>query len=137
MTGQLTINGQDAYTTWGMTLESSSLSALMTPAPMKENLHSESRLAHGKTVTASLPRMAARSVTLILQLTARTEEEFFTRYASFCDELATGFLDIATAYQPGTVYHFEYLSCTQFTQFMRGIAKFTLKLTENDPSSRD
>ena len=136
MNGQLTINGQDAYTTWGMTLESSSLSALMTPAPMKENLHSESRLAHGKTVTANIPRMAARTVTLILQLTARTEEDFFTRYAAFCEELATGFLDIETAYQPGTVSHFEYLSCTQFTQFMRGIAKFTLKLTENDPSDR-
>ena len=82
-------------------------------------------------------RMGARTVNVILQFSARSEEEFWARYSSFCEELKTGFLTIETKYQPGVVYRMEYNSCTQFMEYGRGMAKFNLKLTENDPSDRD
>ena len=137
LNGQLYINNQDAFTTWGITMDTSSLSALMTPPPMKSNIVTSSRLQHGQTVSTLNPRMAARQLTLTIQLAAATEEAFFAQYASFCEELETGFLNIRTSYQPDIVYHMEYNSCQQFTQFQRDIAKFTLRLTENDPSNRD
>lgn len=134
--GQLYINGQDAWETWGIAMDTTSLSALMTPPAMKGNIVTSSRLQHGQTVSTLNPRMAARQVTLTIHLSAATEEAFFTQYAAFCEELATGFLDISTSFQTDVVYHMEYNGCQQFTQFQRGIAKFTLRLTENDPSNR-
>lgn len=133
----LYINGLDAYTTWGITMDTQSLSALMTPPALKERVESQSRLADGSRLVGAAPRLAARQLTLTLNLTARTEEQFFARYASFCRELATGRLTIRTTYQRGVTYRTAYVSCTQFTQFMRGMAKFSLKLTEPDPTDRD
>ena len=50
MIGELFINGKDAYTTWGISMDDTSLSALMTPAPNKDLVENKSRLEHGKRV---------------------------------------------------------------------------------------
>lgn len=134
--GNLKINGKDAWTTWGITMDTKAMSSLMTPPPMKENIKNTSRLLHGSQVLKTNVRMASRTITIVLQFSAKTEEIFMQRYLSFCEELKTGFLDIETKHQTGVVYKMEYNSCTQFTEFCFGIAKFTLKLTENDPSNR-
>ena len=64
------------------------------------------------------------------------DTQFFARYASFCELLAKGILNIETSFQPGVVYHCLYQSCSQFSQFMRGIGKFVLRITEMDPNNR-
>lgn len=137
MVGELFINGKDAYTEWGISMDASSLSALMTPAPNKELIENKSRLEHGKRVITSNPKKDERDLTLTINLTARNEVQFFDRYASFCEELETGVLNISTRYQPGIVYKTIYLSCSQFTQFVRGIANFSLKLNEPNPKDRN
>ena len=137
MEGQLFINNKDAYTTWGLSMDTSSLSALMTPAPNKEFIENSSRLEHGKRVISSNPKVDARDITLTINLTAKNEQQFFDRYLSFCSELETGVLNIKTSFQPNVVYKMIYLSCSQFTQFMRGIASFSLKLNEPNPKDRN
>lgn len=137
MEGQLFINNKDAYTTWGISMDTSSLSALMTPAPNKEFIENSSRLEHGKRVISSNPKVDARDITLTINLTAKNEQQFFDRYLSFCSELETGVLNIKTSFQPNVVYKMIYLSCSQFTQFMRGIASFSLKLNEPNPKDRN
>ena len=138
MKGELFINGKDAYAEWGVSMDTSSLSALMTPAANKDLPENKSRLEHGKRVItdASIIKIDERQFTLTINLTAKNEVEFFTRYNSFCEELATGRLNIYTKYQPGVVYKTIYKSCNQFTQFMRGIAHFSLKLEEPNPKDR-
>lgn len=136
MTGELFINGKDAYTTWGISMDDTSLSALMTPAANKELIENKSRLEHGKRVIPVNPKVDERSLTLQIHLTASDQAQFFARYDSFCKELATGVLNIETKYQPGVVYKTIYQSCSQFSQFMQGIGKFTLKLNEYNPSDR-
>ena len=59
------------------------------------------------------------------------------RYGDFCEVLRGGVLEIQTKYQPGVYYRFIYLSCTQFSQFIGQLAKFSLKLSEPDPTNRD
>ncbi len=149
--GQLTINKQDAYETWGISMDSSALSALMTPAAIKSLIENDSRLEHGKSMLTSytktnaddsteevnMVKIDSRDVTLSFNLTARTEAEFFTRYWSFCKELEKGTLDISTSFLPDVVFHMIYQSCSQFSEFMRGIGKFTLKLTEPNPKNRE
>lgn len=134
--GNLFVNNKDAWLTWGMTLDSKALTALMTPPGMKENIRITSRCMDGSQVIRGNARVASRSVTLTVQISAKTKEAFLARYASFCEELKTGFLDIRTGYQPGVVYKMEYNSCSQFSEYVLEAAKFTLKLTENNPNDR-
>ncbi len=136
---ELYINNKDAYKEWGISLKGTEgLSALMTPSPNKELPENKSRLTNGKTVIAgqSIVKVDERDISLPIQLTAPNESAFFTRYASFCNELAEGRLDIKTKYQPNVVYHTDYISCQQFSQFMCGIASFTLRLNEPNPANR-
>lgn len=135
-TGILYINDKDAAITWGVTVDTQSLSALMTPVAQKALVGNETRLEHGNRVITNNPKQSARDVTLTLQMIAANEEAFFAQYNSFCEELAQGRLVIRTKWQPTVYYRLDYLSCNQFTQFMRGIAKFTLKLNEPDPTDR-
>ncbi len=133
--GTLFINKKDAYTEWGISLDTQSLSALMTPAPQKDAITNASRNANGKQVAVNT-KVADRDLNLTIVLTATSEDEFFARYESFCNELATGVLDIRTKYQPTKEYHCLYISCNSFTQFMQGIGKFSLKLNEYNPADR-
>lgn len=135
--GELYINDKDAYITWGISMDTTSLSSLMTPPPNKEYIENKSRLEHGKRAFNHNPRIDERNIILTFNLTAKTEEQFFSRYSKFCEELATGFLNIKTKYQPDVIYRTIYISCSQFTQFMRGIGKFSLKLNEPNPSNRN
>lgn len=144
MKGILTINGKDAYTTWGLTLADGSLSALMTPAPLKPHVSNKSRAEDGRQVLgigaesrlAHRPRVDERSLTLVVNISAPTQEAFLQRYALFCDELRGSVLDIRTKYQPNVVYHLIYESCQQFSAFSLGVGKFTLRLTEYNPANR-
>lgn len=136
MTGDLTINGYDAYTRWGISLSDGAISALMTPAPMKERLSNDVRTEHGSRTSNQSPKLASRDVTLEMHLSASSRESFFSRYESFCSELATGKLHIITKYQPSVTYRMLYVSCAQFTAFLNGLAKFSLKLTEPNPNNR-
>lgn len=136
MKDELYINGKDAYTTWGISMEDGALSDLMTPVANKTFIENDSRLEHGKQIIVANLRLDERNLTLTINLTASTEKQFFERYNSFCKELAMGALEIKTKYQPGVVYKTIYQSCSQFSQFMRGMAKFVLKLTEPNPNDR-
>lgn len=136
MKEELYINGKDAYITWGMSMDDTALSELMTPPSNKAFVENESRRQHGKRVLIADPRLSERNVTLQINLTASNEKQFLERYSSFCKELATGALKIETKYQPGVVYKTIYQSCSQFSQFMRGIGKFVLKLSEPNPNDR-
>lgn len=137
MKEELYINGKDAYVTWGISMDETSLSALMTPAPNKALIENKSRLEHGKRVIASNPKKDERDLILQINITAPDKDTFFARYDSFCNELDSGVLDIKTKYQPATVYRTVYQSCQQFSQFMQGIGKFILKLNEPNPKNRN
>ena len=137
MNGELYINGQDAWTTWGIGMDSSGLSALMTPAPVKDFVSNESRLEHGRQYITSNPRLKERELTLRLSLYAPTASLFYSRYAAFCkDVLATGTVNIRTRYQSGVVYHCLYQSCAQYTQYRGKVARFSLRLVEPNPTDR-
>lgn len=136
MIGELYINGKDAYTEWGISMDDTSLSALMTPASNKEFIENKSRLEHGKRVTTSNPKVDERTLTLQINLTASDKSQFFARYENFCKVLDTGILEIWTQYQPLIIYRTTYQSCQQFSEFMQGIGKYVLKLNEPNPKNR-
>ena len=100
--GQLYINGKDAYLTWGIFLDETALSTLMTPAPNKEFISNKYRSKDGKSVIKHNPRLDEREITLPFNMTAKDSDTFMTNYARFCEEvLAKGELVIRTRFQCG------------------------------------
>lgn len=137
MIGELYINGYDAWTTWGIQMDDSSLSALMTPPANKDFPKNSSRLESGTRYIALNPKRKEREVTLSLQFVAATKEQFLANYDAFCQNvLATGKVNISTKYQSGVTYYFIYNSCTQYRQFLFKVAKFSLRMTEYNPDDR-
>lgn len=136
MVGQLYINGKDAYLTWGVTLDDTSIAALMTPAPIKEFTENKSRSINGKIVKDTDPKLEERNITLSLNITAKNRSAFLSRYNSFCSELATGRLNIQTIFTGSVVYKTIYKDCRQFEQFNGRVGKFLLSLNEPNPTDR-
>lgn len=133
---ELYINGKDAYQTWGMSLTDGSVSALMTPPPMKDYIENNDRTQHGRRILDKYIRKQARDLTLQVHFHASSQAAFLAAYEGFCAELANGWLTIRTKWQPTVYYRCVYVSCNQFSQFSMGLAKFSLKLNEPDPDNR-
>lgn len=130
------INGKNAKTEWGVVTTTNTLSALLTPSSLKERITNESRLEHGKRTDNSNPKVASRELNLEIQMIADNESQFYARHEAFCTELEKGRVDMYLSDRPTVVYHFDYNSCPQYTQFRRGIATLALKVTETNPKDR-
>lgn len=134
--GQLFINDVDA-SEFGMSMDSSALSALMSPPPKKDWVTNAVRGEAGERyLRADVPKCAKRELSLTFNLTAPDEEEFFARYARLCSLLDGGVINLRTSFQPTVVYRCVYVSISQFTEFRREMAGFTLSLVEPDPTDR-
>lgn len=136
MLGELFINHKDAYKEYGMSLTDGSLSALMTPPPIKALIESTYRLKPGKIVIPKNVVFDSRDLTLEVHFTGKDRDTFYENYKKFCKVLEGGVLLINTKYQPDVYYRCIYVSCTQFRQFVESLAKFQLKLNEPDPTNR-
>ena len=134
----ITINGKNAKTTWGIVFDSSSISALMVPASVKDYIENDSRLEHGRRVITNNVKVDARTnIQLTISLYASSETEFFSRYDSFCAELEAGTLNIIISSRPTVVYKCLYKSCKQFTQYNNRLARFSLTVIEPNPKDRN
>lgn len=126
---------QDAYELWGLSMTDMGLTALMTPAPNKDYITNESRLEHGKRVSTANAKVASRELSLPVHIKAKTKEEYYQRYLSFCEELKKGDFVIKTKYS-NDVYKCVYKRCPQFSQYFQEIAFLTLFLEEPNPCDR-
>lgn len=135
--GELYINGVDAYEEYGLSMESSALSALMTPPPNKEYIENKSRNEHGKKVVNVEPRVDERDLNLPVHIVASSRSEFLSKYSRLCEVFANGSINISTSYQSDKVYRCNYISCSQFAEYRQKMAKFTLRLNEPNPYDRN
>ncbi|MCD8266655.1 MAG: hypothetical protein LUC33_05815 [Prevotellaceae bacterium] len=152
------LNGkwQDAWTTWGVTMGDGFVSALETPAPMKDYIEGKSRLLHGKTVITANARMDSRDVTLQFNLHGRTtvddltnwttrevftEEKFRENRAAFLALLEGGAVVLKFTYQDGEeseVYRLVYKKPSKYERSRTGLfCAMTMKFEEPDPSDRE
>lgn len=136
MTGELIINGKDAFTNWGISLEpTTGISALMAPVPQKTAIENKSRAKNGKEVIPTTLQ-DERDITIPIHLCAKNKTDFLSKYGGFCAELATGVVNITTSHNPGVMYRCTYISCNNYSQFRFGIAKYSLRLNEPNPANR-
>jgi len=139
MTGEIKINGYDAYTKWGVSLTDGARTALMTPPAAKDYITNDSPLEDGKQYaddTDSLPKTDAREISLSMHFCAASKTQFLTRYNAFCTDILNGRKIELTDNATGITYHLRYKSCSQYSAFFGGMAKFTLKVAEPNPANR-
>ena len=130
---------KDAYDTYGVFLNEEGLSRLMTPAPNKQPVSNKSELEHGKRVVydQNYVMKDERTVTVVIHLKGNSKADFMNNYVDFCKYiLDAGFIWMKTGYMPDVVYKMTYVDCTQFSEFQRELAKFTLTLNEANPADR-
>lgn len=132
----LIINGYNAREIWGVITTPNTISALLAPAPMKEYATFTSRTENGSRIDMSYPRVGSRELNLELQMIAGTPRDFYARHGSFCRMLRRGKFNLSLSDRPDIVYHLVYNSCSQYTQFCRGMATLSLKCTEPNPRIR-
>jgi hypothetical protein len=65
---ELLINGENAYTTWGVRMGDGFLDVLGASSPMKEFIENKSRLEHGKRVIINNPKVDEREITLSFKI---------------------------------------------------------------------
>ena len=140
-------NWIDAYTNYGISLDDTAMSKIMTPAPNKSPVENKSDLEHGKRVVRSTSgvKKDERNLSLTLNMTASSMATFLTNYGKFCTEiLDKGFFDMYVSHQDYTennqtkhvIYRLTYIDCNQYREFMFGIGKYTLNVNEPDPTNR-
>lgn len=136
---RISINGQDARATWGLSLTHGALAALMTPPPMKDRIVNKARTTNGaRPITnPAMEKVDERQINIPVHFVAHDETDFLQKYESFCNELKKGrlYIEVTLPSNRTLVYDTYYISCTSYSHFYGGIAKFMLKLQEYNPAN--
>ena len=107
MRGECYINNKDAHDEWGLIFGETSLTALLTPAPVKGYIQNKSALIHSKQVLSgeeNPPKIDERDLQLVFAIKAKNLTEFLTKYGNFVKELEKGKLNIRTKYQLSLIH---------------------------------
>lgn len=138
MTGELFINGKDAWNAWGVNMGEGFLDALDSFAPMKEYIENDSRLEHGKRVLMVEPRVASRDLTLHFTIMGANETDFRTKRKAFEDELRKGMVDVNVPAIGSEVFHLIYTgkSVNYGVSLDRSFCTVSSKFEEPNPMNR-
>lgn len=138
MTGELYINGKDAWTTWGVNMGEGFIDALDAPLPMKDYIEDESRLEHGKRVITDNARVGSRDITLGFTITGTSESDYRTKKSAFQTELQKGGFTVRIPALGTQVYKMLYTgkSISYGLSLNRSFGHFTMKATEPNPMDR-
>lgn len=138
MTGELYINGKDAWTEWGVNMGDGFLDAIDSFAPMKEYIENESRMEHGKRVLMVAPKVASRDLTLRFTIKGSSEADFRTKRRAFEEELRKGAVDVRVPVIGDDVYHLIYTgkSVSYGMSMTRAFCSVSAKFEEPNPMKR-
>ena len=138
MTGELLINNQDAWTTWGVNMGEGFLDALDAPLPLKEFPEDESRLENGIKVDTSNPKVSSREIVLGFTITGKSENDYRNKKAAFMSELQKGVFTVKVPALNNEAYKLVYTgrSISYGISKSRDFGHFTMKCTEPNPADR-
>ncbi|WP_298109390.1 hypothetical protein [uncultured Bacteroides sp.] len=138
MTGDLFINGKDAFTTWGVRMGDGFLDAIEGFNQMKDYIENESRLEHGKRVITDNAKVDSREITLQFTIEGSSENDYRTKKKSFQVELEKGAVNIKVPTLGSEVYKLVYLgkSLSYGLSPDRCFGKVSSKFCEPNPMDR-
>ena len=135
---ELLINGENAYTTWGVRMGEGFLDVIGASAPMKDFIENKSRLEHGKRVIINDPKVDEREITLSFTIEGSSQSDYQSKKKAFFDELYKGKVDIQVPANSNDIYHLIYLgkSITYAQGLDRMFGKISSKFCEPNPNLR-
>ncbi len=138
MTGELYINGKDAWVTWGVNMGDGFLDALDAPLQMKEYIENESRLEHGKRMITANAKVDSREITLGFTIMGASESDYRAKRKAFLSELQAGAFTVKVPILGADVYKLVYTgrSINYGLSADRTFGHFTMKATEPNPADR-
>lgn len=137
--GSESLGWLDLYTEYGISLDETAVSKLMTPAPNKQPTENTSDIMNGKRLVRDVGNVCKeeRNVQLSINIYGSTKSEFLNRYGRFCDEvLDKGYFDLKSVHNPNTIYRLSFVDCQQFSEYNMTLGKFSLTVNEPDPTNR-
>lgn len=139
MTGDLLINGKDAWDTWGVRMGTGFIDSIDAPAPMKDYIKNESRLEHGKRIITDNAKMDSREFTLSFTIEGKSESDYRTKKKAFFSELEKGRITIKVASLGNEVYRLVYLGkgISYGLSLNRRFSRFSAKFEEPNPTERE
>lgn len=138
MTGDLIINGKDAFSTWGVRMGDGFLDAIDGFNQMKDYIENESRLEHGKRIITDNARVDSREITLQFTIEGDSESDYRSKKKAFQTELEKGAVSIKVPVLGSEVYKLVYLgkSVSYGLSFDRRFGKVSSKFEEPNPTDR-
>lgn len=138
MTGDLFINGKDAWATWGIRMGDGFLDTIDGFNEMKDYIENESRLEHGKRVIIDNAKVDSREITLQFTIEGNSENDYRTKKKSFQAELEKGTVNIKVPTLGSEVYKLIYLgkSVSYGLSLDRCFGKISSKFEEPNPMDR-
>lgn len=138
MTGDLIINGKDAFSTWGVRMGDGFLDAIDGFNQMKDYIENESRLEHGKRIITDNARVDSREITLQFTIEGDSESDYRTKKKTFQTELEKGAVSIKVPVLGSEVYKLVYLgkSVSYGLSLDRRFGKVSSKFEEPNPADR-
>lgn len=138
MTGDLTINNKDAWTTWGVRMGDGFLDAIDGFNEMKDYIENESRLEHGKRVITDNAKVDSREITLQFTIEGGSESDYRTKKKAFQTELEKGVVSIKVPALGNEVYKLVYLgkNVSYGLSLDRCFGKVSSKFCEPNPADR-
>ena len=109
MTGDLLINGKDAFSTWGVRMGDGFLDAIDGFNEMKDYIENESRLEHGKRVITDNAKVDSREITLQFTIEGSSESDYRSKKKAFQTELEKGAVNIKIPALGDEIYKLIYL----------------------------
>lgn len=139
MTGDLFINGKDAFSTWGVRMGDGFLDAIDGFNEMKDYIENESRLEHGKRVITDNARVDSREITLQFTIEGSSESDYRSKKKAFQTELEKGAVNIKVPVLGNEVYKLIYLgkSVSYGLSLDRCFGKVSSKFEEPNPADRN
>ena len=135
---ELLINGENAYTTWGVRMGEGFLDVLGASSPMKEFIENKSRLEHGKRVIINDPKIDEREITLSFTIEGNSQSDYQANKKAFFEELYKGVVDIQVPANSNEIYHLIYLgkSVAYAQSLDQTFGKISAKFNEPNPANR-
>jgi hypothetical protein len=139
MTGDLFINGKDAWGTWGVRMGDGFLDAIDGFNEMKDYIENESRLEHGKRVITDNAKVDSREITLQFTIEGSSESDYRSKKKAFQTEMEKGAVNIKVPVLGNEVYKLVYLgkSVSYGLSLDRCFGKISSKFEEPNPMDRN
>lgn len=139
MTGDLIINGKDAFSTWGVRMGDGFLDAIDGFNQMKDYIENESRLEHGKRVITDNAKVDSREITLQFTIEGSSESDYRSKKKAFQTEMEKGAINIKVPVLGNEVYKLVYLgkSVSYGLSLDRCFGKISSKFEEPNPMDRN